>query len=134
MLRRRKSARVDTPVSPTLDQRERVTVTDPAHPLFRREFVLAATTGSVAGGHALVVYRGDVLLKVPIRATSLAPAASRPPSSKLSLEAIRDLVRLAVHQGQTSRPAIAEAPAAARTGDDAEPALASSRRATGGEP
>ena len=116
------------------DQRERVTVTDPAHPLFRREFVLAATTGSVAGGHALVVYRGDVLLKVPIRATSLAPAPSCPPSSKLSLEAIRDLVRLASHHGQASRPATVEAPAAARAGDDAEPASASSRRAAGGEP
>jgi hypothetical protein len=80
------------------------------------------------------VYRGDVLLKVPIRATSLAPAPPRPPSSKLSLEAIRDLVRLASLRGPASQPATVAAPAAARAGDDAGSASASSRRATGGEP
>lgn len=115
------------------DQPERVTVTDPAHPLFRREFALAAATGPAASGHALVVYRGDVLLRLPIRATSLVPASPRPPSSKLSLEAIRDLVRLASRGGRTGRHPAVEAPAAEWVEDAAEPAPVTSPRATGGE-
>ena len=109
-------------------------VTDPAHPLFQREFTLAATTGSALGGHALVVHCGDVVLKVPIRATSLCPTSPRPPSSKLSLTAIRDLVRLALPGARTSRTATVEAPAVERVGDDAEAAPVTSPRTTGGEP
>ena len=116
------------------DQPEKITVTDPAHPLFQREFTLAATTGSALGGHALVVYRGDVVLKLPIRATSLCPASPRLPSSKLSLAAIRDLVRLALPRARTSRAATVEAPTVERVEDDAQAAPATSPRMTGGEP
>jgi hypothetical protein len=129
----RTSPQADTPIRPVCDQPERVTVTDPAHPLFRREFALAATTGPAVSGHALVVYRGDVLLRLPIRATSLCPASPRPPSSKLSLGAIRDLVCLASREGRTGRLPTVEAPAAEWAEDSAEPAPATSPRATGGE-
>jgi hypothetical protein len=101
--------------------------------LFRRQFALATTTGSAVSGHAHVVYRDDVLLKLPISATSLSPASPCLPTSKLSLAAIRDLIRLSL-PGQTSRPAIVETPTVERVEDDAEPASATSRRAMGGEP
>src|SRR4051794_22603454 len=93
------SPHLDTPIRLTSVRPEQITVTDPTHPLFGRCFALASVTGSAAGGHALVVYRGDVRLKLPIGATSLSPApppgALLPASSKLSLGAIRDLIRLA---------------------------------------
>src|SRR3982751_1157239 len=84
------SAHLDTPIRLTFARPEQITVTAPPHPLFGRCFALASMTGSAAtGGHAFVVYRGDVLLKLPIEATSLSPAPP-PVSSKLSLGAIRD--------------------------------------------
>jgi hypothetical protein len=87
--------------------------------LFRREFALAAIRGSVVNGQAVVVYRGDVVLRLPIRATSLYPEPPRLPTSKLSLQAIRDLVRLAVPGGRASPAAIGETPAAEQAGDGA---------------
>ncbi|WP_250265995.1 hypothetical protein [Rhodovastum atsumiense] len=128
-----KSAQADTPICLVRDQLEKVTVTDPTHPLFRQEFVLATTTGSAVSGHAHVVYRGDVLLKLPIRATNLSPASPSLPTSRLSLEAIRDLIRLAL-QRETSPPAIIETPVAKQVENDAEPASETSLRATGEKP
>ena len=116
------------------DQPEKVTVTDPTHPLFQREFTLAATTGSALGGHALVVYRDDVVLKLPIRATSLCPASPRPASSKLSLAAIRDLLRLALPGARTSQAALVETPPVQGVEEDAEAASVISPGMTGGEP
>src|SRR3954465_34367 len=87
------STQGDTPNRLLRTQPEKVTVTDPAHPLFRREFVLATIRGSVVNGQAVVVYRGDVVLRVPIRATSLDLGTPPLPTGKLSLAAIRDLVR-----------------------------------------
>jgi len=116
------------------DQPERVTVTDPTHPLYPREFILAATTGSALGGHALVVYRGDVVLKLPLRATSLCLASPRPAPSKLSLAAIRDLVRLAFAGARTSPAAVVEPPTVERVEDDVEAPPVTSPQTTGGEP
>src|SRR3954471_2589623 len=133
------SPHLDTPLRLTSARPEQITVTDPTHPLFGRCFALSSVTGAAAGGHALVVYRGDVLLKVPIGATSLSPApppgAPPPPvSSKLSLRAIRDLIRLASHVTQTRRSASGEDPGAERPEGDTEPGSATSRRSPGGEP
>ena len=122
-----KSAQADTPIRPLPDQPEKITVTDPAHPLFRREFTLVATTGSAVNGHAHVVYHGDVLLKLPIRATSLTPASPHVPASKLSPAAIRDLIRLSL-QAQANRPAIIGSSAIEPVEDDVEPAPLSSHR------
>ena len=116
------------------DQPEQVTVTDPAHPLFRREFVLVAVRGSPITGHAVVVHRGDVLLKLSIRATSLCAAPPRLPSSKLSLPAIRDLVRLGCPAGRASSALILETSPIAPLGDGAEAQQLTSRRESGGEP
>ena len=132
--RRAKSAQGDTPNRLSRDQPEKVTVTDPAHPLFRREFVLAAIRGSVVNGQAVVVYRGDVVLRVPIRATSLDPDTPPLPTSKLSLAAIRDLVRLAVPGERTDLGAIGQTSAAAQVGDAADAASLASQRAAGDAP
>jgi hypothetical protein len=108
-------------------------ITDPAHPLFRREFVLAAVRGSVVNGHAVVVYRGDTLLRVPVSATDLRPASPRQPTSKLSLQAIRDLVRLAA-PGSCVMPAeTVDLPAVVQVGDAAGVTLPASPLARGGE-
>ena len=129
-----KSTQGDTPNRLSRDQPEKVTVTDPAHPLFRREFVLAAIRGSVVNGQAVVVYRGDVVLRVPIRATSLDPDTPPLPTSKLSLAAIRDLVRLAVPRERTDLGAIGQTSAAAQVRDAADAASLALQRAAGDAP
>jgi hypothetical protein len=53
----------------------------------------ASTVG--AYGQVTVVYRDDVLLKIPLVATSLYPGSPRLPSSKLSADSVRELVRVA---------------------------------------
>ena len=57
-------------------------------------------------------------MRIPIRATSLHPAALDLPTSKLSLQAIRDLVRLASHEEGIGRPI---APDATSPGPEAGP-------------
>jgi hypothetical protein len=109
-------------------------ITDPAHPLFRREFVLAAVRGSVVNGHAVVVYRGDTLLRVPVSATDLRPASPRHPTSKLSLQAIRDLVRLAAPGSCVIPAETVDLPAVVQIGDAAGVAPPASPLARGGEP
>ncbi len=76
-----------------------VEVTDPGHPLFGRRFAVVSVSGprapGSAGGHILVAHSSRVLLKLPLAATSLVP---RPPDaglSKLSAEAVAELIALA---------------------------------------
>jgi hypothetical protein len=128
-----KTTQADTPDRLLYVQPERVMITDPAHPLFRREFVLAAVRGSVVNGHAVVVYRGDTLVRVPVSATDLRPASPRQPTSKLSLQAIRDLVRLAA-PGSCVMPAeTVGLPTVVQVGDAAGVAPPASPLARGGE-
>src|SRR3954453_20593544 len=127
------SPHLDTPIRLTSVRPEQITVTDPTHPLFGRCFALASVTGAAAGGHALVVYRGDIRLKLPIEATSLSPAPP-PVSSKLSLGAIRDLIRLASQVTETGRSAAGEEPGGERPEADTKPGLPASGRSLGGEP
>lgn len=88
------SAHLNTPIRFRDDQR--ITVTDRAHPLYGRDFVLAAGQSCVGGrGQLLAVYRDDVFLKIPVSATNLYPSAPNLPSAKLSTASIRDFVRLA---------------------------------------
>ena len=70
-------------------------------------------------GYAVVVHHGDTSLRVPVRATSLCPASPCPPTSKLSLQAIRDLLRLTTHGEQAIPTALGEALVAHHVGDDA---------------
>jgi hypothetical protein len=128
------STQGDTPNRLLRTQPEKVTVTDPAHPLFRREFVLAAIRGSVVNGHAVVVYRGDTLVRVPVSAIDLYPDLPRPPTSRLSLQAIRDLVRLAASGERTIPAVIVEPPTVEQVGDGAGVTPPASPHATGGEP
>jgi hypothetical protein len=73
-----------------------ITVTDLRHPLYGRSFVVVSVTGVPHGqGQVYVDYRGHILLKVPIAATSLRPACPAAPVSKLSRAAIRDLLHVA---------------------------------------
>src|SRR5688500_3430135 len=82
-----------------------VTVTDPAHPLYGRAFVLVAVASAPGPGScAQVAYRGDIMLKIPIEATSLRPAAPSMPASKLTLHAIQELVVRLVACGEPADP------------------------------
>ena len=83
---------------------EQITVTDPAHPLYGRVFALVSLASAPGPGScAQVAYRGDIVLRIPIEATSLRPAAPGMPASKLALHAIRELVRLAA-RGEPADP------------------------------
>ncbi len=82
-------------------------------------------------GHAVVVYRGDTLVRVPVNSTDLHPDLPRQPTSKLSLQAIRDLVRIAA-PGERPIPAeIVEPPTVEQVGDGAGVMPPASPHATG---
>src|SRR5215204_6325868 len=91
---------VDAPFQKPAEQGlTEVEVTDPGHPLFGRRFAVVSVSGprppGRAGGHILVAHSSRVLLKLPLAATSLVP---RPPDvglSKLSVEAVVELIALA---------------------------------------
>jgi hypothetical protein len=53
----------------------------------------ASTLG--ASGQVTVAYRDDILLKIPVVATSLHLTSPRVPTSKLSADSVRELVRVA---------------------------------------
>ena len=90
------STLLGTPVRLPTDRPEQVTVTDPAHPLYGRTFAVVAPASTVgASGQVTVAYRDGILIKIPVVATSLRPASLRPPSSKLSADSVRELVRVA---------------------------------------
>jgi len=90
------STHLDTPVRLPSGRPEQVTVTDPAHPLYGRTFAVVAPASTVgASGQVTVAYRDDILLKIPVVATSLHPTSPRVPSSKLSADSVRELVRVA---------------------------------------
>ncbi|WP_208245786.1 hypothetical protein J4T87_0021310 (plasmid) [Rhizobium sp. T1473] len=89
------STHLNAPISFGDDQR--ITVTDRTHPLYGRDFVLAAGPSSVGPfRQLLVVYRDDVFLKIPISATNLYPSAPDVPSAKLSTASVRDFIRLVI--------------------------------------
>ncbi len=88
----RLNAPVDNPVPTDLPEIE---VTDPTHPLFGRRFpVVSRTSSPLSPGYVLVAYRQYMLLRIPVRATSLSPSLPVH-RTKLTLEAVRDLVTLA---------------------------------------
>ena len=90
------STHLDTPVRLPTGRPEQVTVTDSAHPLYGRTFAVVAPATTVgASGQVTVAYRDDILLKIPVVSTSLHPTCPRVPSSKLSADSVRELVRVA---------------------------------------
>lgn len=110
----------------------RVTVTDPTHPLYRRCFDLVSAGGlHRPGGCILVHYREGILLRIRAGATDLHGERLSVPSSKLSLDSIRDLLRL-------TREAVLGGLANQQVSDsvehDSEANLANSRGSLGEEP
>jgi hypothetical protein len=105
---------------------EQITVTDPAHPLYGRVFSLVSLPSAPGPGScAQVAYHGDIVLKIPVEATSLRPAAPGMPTSKLALHAIRELVRVAA-RGEPADPGAPD-----RSGPRADPAPRPSPPPTG---
>lgn len=54
---------------------------------------------ATSGGYAFVAHRGRVLLKLPVAATSLAPRPPEAGLSKLTAEAVRELIALTEDSG-----------------------------------
>ena len=81
-----------------------VSVTDPGHPLYGRRFALVSGV-AVPGAqrHVHVAYHGDATLRLPVAATSLHPRPSGLAGTKLTLEAVRELLRLAA-EGEHACP------------------------------
>jgi hypothetical protein len=72
---------------------EEIEVTDPTHPLFGRRFRLrSVSSSSRCAGQVWVVYRGHLLLRLPLAATSLAPTRSITGPIKLTATAVQELV------------------------------------------
>jgi hypothetical protein len=85
---------------------EAITVTDPEHPLYGRRFTLlpAVThSGSGARGYVHVAHRDGTVLPLAVAATSLHPLPRDMIRTKLTLEAIHDLLRLAA-EGEHACP------------------------------
>lgn len=93
-------ARTMVPLLGRMTRSEELTVSDPTHPLYGHRFELASLSSVKVGGQRLFVSRGNVLLKIPVAATSLAPARPCLPVSKPSLASIRDLIRLGCRSGR----------------------------------
>jgi hypothetical protein len=72
-----------------------IVVTDPQHPLWGRRFsIVPIDSHTRIGSKCVYISYQDMVLRLPIAATNLVPA--RPTlSSKLTLEAIEDLISLA---------------------------------------
>ena len=73
---------------------------DAAHPLYGRRFPLISLSHSPQGSHqAMVAYQKDILIRIPVCATSLC-AEPRPLSkTKLSFDAVSELLDLAKQLG-----------------------------------
>jgi hypothetical protein len=83
---------------------EAITVTDPEHPLYGRRFtVLPAAPHSDARGYVHVAHRDGTVLPLVAAATSLHPLPRDVVRTKLTLEAIHDLLRLAA-EGEHACP------------------------------
>jgi len=83
---------------------EAITVTDPAHPLYGRRFALEPVAArSSAGGYVHVAHHSGTTLRLPVAATSLHPLPRNVAGTKLTLEAIQDLLRLAA-EGEHACP------------------------------
>src|SRR4051794_26015763 len=92
----RTTASVDAPFhNPTDQDSIEIEVTDSRHPLFGRRLPLVSVSARRSDGYALVAYRGCMLLKLPVAATSLAPRQPYEAVSKLTREALEELIALA---------------------------------------
>jgi len=81
---------------------EAITVTDPGHPLHGRSFT-PASARSGANGYIHVAHRSGTTLRLAVAATSLHPLPHNVAGTKLTPEAIQDLLRLAA-EGEHACP------------------------------
>jgi hypothetical protein len=90
------SHHLNTPFkNPPHEQTQEIEVTDPTHPLFGRRFQLISVFAPLhSPGHVLVAYRQQMVLSIPLMATSLS--APRPAlGTKLTWHALTELLSLA---------------------------------------
>jgi hypothetical protein len=90
------SYHLDTPFKdPRNESPQEIEVTDPTHPLFGRRFPLLSVFSPLhSPGHVLVGYRQQMVLSIPLTATSLS--LPRPvPATKLTSHALTELLSLA---------------------------------------
>ena len=72
-----------------------ITVVDPTHPLHGRRFPIHRLCQAPHGqGFVEVLYRESLRLRVPLAATDRAPFPPALPRTKLTLEAIQQLIAL----------------------------------------
>ena len=68
-------------------------MTDPTHPLFQRKFrVLSVSRGTYGPVQITVRFRDDLTLRLPQQSTSMSGLVKVPVRSKLTAEAVRDLL------------------------------------------
>jgi hypothetical protein len=96
---------------------EEIEVVDPTHPLFGRRFPLVTTSSTLTGpGFAWVLHRGDMQLRLPLAATSLAATRAEAPrvSTKLTVEGITELLGLVALARSIRQREVAEVPCPSR--------------------
>ena len=83
----------NNPLSET-SPKETLEVTDPAHPLFGRRFLIISVSRPPSGeAHAIVESGHDIALKIPVCCTSLEPSGFCL-STKLSLSSLKAFIQL----------------------------------------
>ena len=129
------STYLDTPIRLLGDRSDWITVTDPSHPLYPRSFALAAMADPAGPGRqVLVKYCENVFLKIAAVSTDLYPAPPNLVLSKLSLNAVRDLVCQTKRLGLIGHLTSTCYPAADYINHDSESDLAESNGSQEGEP
>ena len=110
---------------------DRITITDPAHPLYGRSFPLVSVSNPRHGpGYACVDDSGRAVLRIPITATNLLPPSDLP-TSKLCLDAIRDLLHLACQEESIRQP-VPQPAVSSCAPTDADPSPTTAPPASGG--
>ena len=92
---------LDTPLNnPSENILSEIEVIDPAHPLYGRRFPLISLSHPPRGSHkALVAYQKDILIRIPLGATSLCAQLPNLAKTKLSFDAVSELIELASQLG-----------------------------------
>jgi len=87
----------NTPFHNPIDKsKTEITVIDPRHPLFNRSFpILSISDPNFSQGHAYVIYREGVTLRIPFSVTDIGGNCCTFVSKKLTASAIEELVSLA---------------------------------------
>jgi len=92
---------LDTPLNnPSENSLTEVEVVDATHPLYGRRFPLISLSHSPQGSRqVLVAYQKDILVRIPVCATSLCTEPPPLSKTKLSFDAVSELLDLAKQLG-----------------------------------